>query len=86
MAIAFLKARRSVAGSIMVNTRRLATDAKKKKTKIFSSSAAAVADISSGSSLLIGGFGPSGLPQNLIKAIKDTSVRDLHITSNNAGE
>ena len=47
----------------------------------------AVADIQSGSKLLVGGFGLCGIPENLIKGLlnKKDSVKDLTAVSNNAG-
>jgi acyl CoA:acetate/3-ketoacid CoA transferase alpha subunit len=39
-------------------------------SKVFPSAAAAVADIKSGSKLLVGGFGLCGIPENLIAAVK----------------
>jgi Coenzyme A transferase len=67
--------------------RRLASAAAnaQKKVKVYPSCAAAVAGIPNGSSLFIGGFGPCGLPQSLVKAVKDSGVKDLRVASNNAG-
>ena len=45
----------------------------------------AVADISSGSTLLVGGFGLCGIPENLIRALAETDINDLTIVSNNCG-
>jgi 3-oxoacid CoA-transferase subunit A len=45
----------------------------------------AVADISSGAMLMMGGFGLSGIPENCIAALLKKEVRDLTIVSNNAG-
>lgn len=53
--------------------------------KVFSSSAAAVADISDGATLLVGGFGLVGIPENLISALRDQGTRDLTCVSNNCG-
>jgi 3-oxoacid CoA-transferase subunit A len=47
--------------------------------------AAAVADISDGSSLAVGGFGFCGIPEALIAAVVATGVRDLETVSNNCG-
>jgi len=41
------------------------------KSKIYPSAAAAVADIESGSKLLVGGFGLCGIPEKLIAALKE---------------
>ncbi len=53
--------------------------------KIFSTAAEAVADISNGSTLCIGGFGLCGIPENLIKALVERNVTGLTCVSNNAG-
>jgi 3-oxoacid CoA-transferase A subunit len=53
--------------------------------KIFPSAAEAVADIQSNSTLMIGGFGLCGIPENLIKALVEKGVSSLTCVSNNAG-
>jgi len=53
--------------------------------KIFSSAAEAVADIPSNSTLILGGFGLCGIPENLIKALVDKGITGLTCVSNNAG-
>ena len=53
--------------------------------KIFPSASAAIADIKSGSTLCVGGFGLCGLPEHLIRALAGTGVRELTCVSNNAG-
>jgi len=45
----------------------------------------AVADIKSGSKLLVGGFGLCGIPENLISGLLKTKVDGLTVVSNNAG-
>jgi 3-oxoacid CoA-transferase subunit A len=45
----------------------------------------AVALIPDGASILMGGFGLSGIPENLIEALHARGTRDLTIISNNAG-
>ena len=45
----------------------------------------AVADIPNGATLMMGGFGLSGIPENCISALLRKDVRDLIIVSNNAG-
>ena len=47
--------------------------------------AEAVADITDGSSLAVGGFGFCGIPEALIAALVDTGVGDLETVSNNCG-
>lgn len=53
--------------------------------KIFKSAAEAVADIPSNSTLIIGGFGLCGIPENLIKGLVDSGITGLTCVSNNAG-
>lgn len=53
--------------------------------KVFPSAAAAVADIPSGASLLVGGFGLVGIPENLIRALAESGVANLTCVSNNCG-
>jgi 3-oxoacid CoA-transferase subunit A len=45
----------------------------------------AVADIPDGASVMLGGFGLCGIPENLIAALVRRGVRNLHIISNNMG-
>lgn len=45
----------------------------------------AVARIKDGSTILIGGFGMSGVPEHLIRALVRKGTKDLTIASNNAG-
>jgi 3-oxoacid CoA-transferase subunit A len=53
--------------------------------KVMASAAEAVADITSGSSLAVGGFGLCGIPSVLIEALLDAGVSDLETVSNNCG-
>lgn len=53
--------------------------------KVVGSAAAAVADIVSGTSLAVGGFGLCGIPSALIAALLDAGVTDLETVSNNCG-
>ena len=46
---------------------------------------AAIEDIQDGATLLVGGFGLSGNPENLIKALHERGTKDLTLVSNNAG-
>lgn len=45
----------------------------------------AIRDIPDGASILMGGFGLCGIPENLIKALVKKGTRDLTVISNNAG-
>ena len=53
--------------------------------KVVASAAEAVTDITSGSSLAVGGFGLCGIPSVLIQALLDTGIDDLEVVSNNCG-
>jgi len=57
--------------------------------KVFASAEAAVADIPSGATLMLGGFGLCGIPENLIAALVAEHARrglgGLHTVSNNMG-
>ncbi len=53
--------------------------------KIYTSFDEAVADIQDGMTLMVGGFGLVGIPENLIKALRDKKTTDLTIISNNCG-
>jgi 3-oxoacid CoA-transferase subunit A len=43
------------------------------------------AEIKDGATIVFGGFGLCGIPENLIVALKDSGVKDLTCVSNNAG-
>jgi 3-oxoadipate CoA-transferase alpha subunit len=53
--------------------------------KTCASTAAAVADISDGATIMIGGFGLVGIPFALIDALIAQGARELTVVSNNAG-
>ena len=53
--------------------------------KTFPNAEAAIHDIEDGATLLVGGFGLCGIPENLIKAIARKGVKNLTTVSNNAG-
>jgi 3-oxoacid CoA-transferase subunit A len=53
--------------------------------KVVSSAAEAVAHIPDGATIMVGGFGLCGIPENLIHALRDRGTRDLTVISNNAG-
>lgn len=52
---------------------------------ILTSFAEAVSEITNGSTIMVGGFGLVGIPENLILALSQTGVKDLTIISNNCG-
>jgi len=53
--------------------------------KLYESADAAVADIRDGATLVVGGFGLCGNPENLIAALHRKGVKRLTIVSNNCG-
>jgi len=54
--------------------------------KIYATAEEAVADVKSGSSILLGGFGLCGIPENTIAAIdKRKDLKDLIAISNDPG-
>jgi 3-oxoadipate CoA-transferase alpha subunit len=53
--------------------------------KIADSLAQAVADVPDGATVMIGGFGTAGLPNELTGALLDQGARNLVIVNNNAG-
>src|SRR5881394_3698531 len=53
--------------------------------KTITTAAAAVADIGDNSTVMVGGFGPAGMPSELVDALIAQGARDLTIVSNNAG-
>src|SRR5713226_1587957 len=53
--------------------------------KVLRTAAEAVAIIPDGATIMMGGFGLCGIPENLIAALRDQGTRDLTIISNNAG-
>ena len=53
--------------------------------KVFDSIQDAIRDIHDGATLIVGGFGICGIPENLILALRDQGSRDLTVISNNCG-
>lgn len=53
--------------------------------KVFPSAEAAIFDIEDGASILSGGFGLCGNPENLIRALHEKGIQNLTIISNNCG-
>jgi 3-oxoacid CoA-transferase subunit A len=52
---------------------------------IYTSFAEAISDIQDGATIMVGGFGLVGIPENLIIALRDKGVKDLTVISNNCG-
>jgi 3-oxoacid CoA-transferase subunit A len=53
--------------------------------KRISSADSAIGRLSDGATILMGGFGLCGIPENLIAAVRRKGTKDLTIVSNNAG-
>jgi 3-oxoacid CoA-transferase subunit A len=53
--------------------------------KVFPTAIDAVRDIPSGATVLAGGFGLCGIPENSIRALRELGPRNLTIVSNNCG-
>src|SRR5213082_1196198 len=53
--------------------------------KVVASAHDAVADVFDGATLVVGGFGLCGIPENLINALVERGVKNLTCVSNNAG-
>ena len=53
--------------------------------KVVANADEAVHDIHDGATLMVGGFGLCGIPENLIRALVKKGVKNLHTISNNVG-
>ncbi len=53
--------------------------------KVVASAEEAVHDIEDGATVMVGGFGLCGIPENLIAALVKKGVKNLHTISNNVG-
>ncbi|KQL53631.1 succinyl-CoA--3-ketoacid-CoA transferase [Heyndrickxia shackletonii] len=53
--------------------------------QVYTSFQEAVADIQDGATIMVGGFGLCGIPENLILALVEKGVKDLTVISNNCG-
>jgi 3-oxoadipate CoA-transferase alpha subunit len=53
--------------------------------KIVASVAEALADVPDGATVLVGGFGTAGIPNELIDGLIEQGARDLTVVNNNAG-
>ena len=53
--------------------------------KIVSGADEAIRDINNGATIMLGGFGLCGIPENCIAALKRKGCADLTCISNNAG-
>lgn len=55
------------------------------KSKVYSDAKSAIEGIKDGMTLILGGFGLCGIPENSIMALRDSGVKNLTCVSNNAG-
>lgn len=54
-------------------------------SKVFKDAKSALEGVKDGMTILVGGFGLCGIPENLIVALRDTGAKNLTCVSNNAG-
>ncbi len=54
-------------------------------SKIYQDAASALQGVKDGMTILVGGFGLCGIPENLILALRDSGAKGLTCVSNNAG-
>lgn len=54
-------------------------------TKVFKDAKTALFDVKDGMTLILGGFGLCGIPENCIATLRDMGVKNLTCVSNNAG-
>ncbi len=55
------------------------------KSKVYADAKSALAGVKDGMTLILGGFGLCGIPENSIVALRDSGVKNLTCVSNNAG-
>jgi 3-oxoacid CoA-transferase subunit A len=53
--------------------------------KVFPNADAAIVDVQEGATILVGGFGLCGIPENLVEAMGRKGTKNLTVMSNNAG-
>ena len=53
--------------------------------KVVANADEAVQDVFDGATIMVGGFGLCGMPENLIRALSRRAVKNLHTISNNVG-
>jgi len=56
-----------------------------KNSKVMHSFMEAISDIEDGATIIVGGFGLSGIPEFTIQALKEQGTKDLTVVSNNCG-
>lgn len=55
------------------------------KQKVYQDAKSAIEGVKDGMTLILGGFGLCGIPENCIAALRDSGVKNLTCVSNNAG-
>jgi 3-oxoacid CoA-transferase subunit A len=58
---------------------------KQSSSKVFSNAKEAIAGLTDGMTVLVGGFGLCGIPENCIQAMLESKAKNLTCVSNNAG-
>ncbi len=53
--------------------------------KVYANATVAIEDIEDGATIMLGGFGLCGIPENSINALKEKGIKNLTCISNNAG-
>ena len=53
--------------------------------KVVASAEEAIADVFDGATIMVGGFGLCGMPENLIRALAKKGTKNLSTISNNVG-
>lgn len=69
----------------MYNIENGAKGRRMKMGKVVASVQEAIHDIENGATILVGGFGLCGIPENLIAAVHEKGVNQLTVVSNNCG-
>jgi 3-oxoacid CoA-transferase len=82
-----MRASRLLASRAMCSRREFSSStARRAINKICSSASEAIKDMKGGTTVLVGGFGFSGVPNSLINALRDRpDLKDFTVVSNNAG-
>ncbi len=55
------------------------------KSKVYADAKSAIAGVKDGMTLILGGFGLCGIPENSIVALRDSGIKNITCVSNNAG-
>jgi 3-oxoacid CoA-transferase subunit A len=72
-------------GTLFALYKSVELERRNKMKPVHTSFVEAVKDIQDGATLMVGGFGLVGIPENLILALVQTGVKDLTVISNNCG-